>query len=273
MAMAGSSRQRAAATRPRWPEAASRMRRWYSRATATSWAKPTPTRALTSAAKSSSSAAFLQPLPKLMAAPDAGDLRFGVNGPNYSVSKFLPANDATVPQITAGMDLVNALFQGERVSAAQAFEAAAANRALPSFAFNPEKTLSANVAISTVHNHAENVIGVLEGSDPVLKHEYVIISAHLDHIGLATTPKCKDDSPELAAGDSTDDGLTMAPDQKDCDGINNGADDDGSGSTGLLGIAHAFAQGAAKGMRPKRTVLFIWNAGEEKGLWGSQYFN
>jgi len=208
-----------------------------------------------------------------MAAPDAGEVRFGVNGPNYNVAKFLPESEPSVPQITAGMDLVNALFQGERVSAAQAFEAAAANQALPSFAFNPEKTLSANVAVTTTHNHAENVIGVLEGSDPVLKNEYVIISAHLDHIGLAATPNCKEESPELAAGDSTDNGLTMAADQHDCDGINNGADDDGSGSTGLLGIAHAFAQGAAKGMRPKRTVMFIWNAGEEKGLWGSQYFN
>ncbi|HLW76299.1 MAG TPA: M28 family peptidase, partial [Bryobacteraceae bacterium] len=49
--------------------------------------------------------------------------------------------------------------------------------------------------------------------------------------------------------------------------------DDGSGSTGLLAIAHAYAEGAAKGIRPDRSILFLWNAGEEKGLWGSQYFN
>ncbi|MGH9393329.1 MAG: hypothetical protein ACRD1E_04105, partial [Terriglobales bacterium] len=96
-----------------------------------------------------------------LAAPDAGALRFGPNGPNYAVTKFLPAEDPAVPQLLAGIDLVNALFQGERVSAAQAFEAAAANRELPSFAFNPEKTLSANVAITTTHNHGEDVIGVL----------------------------------------------------------------------------------------------------------------
>jgi Zn-dependent M28 family amino/carboxypeptidase len=81
----------------------------------------------------------------------------------------------------------------------------------------------------------------------VLKNEYVVISAHLDHIGLsfATPP---------------------------ADNINNGADDDGSGSTALLAIARVYAEGAAKGLRPKRSIIFLWNAGEEKGLWGSQYF-
>jgi len=76
----------------------------------------------------------------------------------------------------------------------------------------------------------------------------VVMSAHLDHIGL---------SQPLPDGHN----------------VNNGADDDGSGSTGLLAVAHEYAEGAAKGMRPKRSILFLWNGGEEKGLWGSQYFN
>jgi Zn-dependent M28 family amino/carboxypeptidase len=95
--------------------------------------------------------------------------------------------------------------------------------------------------------HGENVIGIVEGSDPVLKNEYVIISAHLDHIGL---------SAPLPDGHN----------------VNNGADDDGSGSVGVLAMARAFADGAAKGIRAKRSVLFLWNGGEEKGLLGSQYF-
>ncbi|HEY1337927.1 MAG TPA: M28 family peptidase, partial [Bryobacteraceae bacterium] len=50
------------------------------------------------------------------------------------------------------------------------------------------------------------------------------------------------------------------------------ADDDGSGSSGLLAVAHAYAMGAAKGIRPRRSIVFLWNGGEEKGLLGSQYF-
>ena len=56
------------------------------------------------------------------------------------------------------------------------------------------------------------------------------------------------------------------------DTVNNGADDDGSGSVAVMAIARAYALGAAKGIRPKRSIIFLWVAGEEKGLWGSQYF-
>ena len=77
---------------------------------------------------------------------------------------------------------------------------------------------------------------------------YVFLThAHLDHVGF---------SAPLPDGHN----------------VNNGADDDGSGSVGLLAMARAFADGAAKGIRPKRSVLFLWNGGEEKGLYGSQYF-
>jgi Zn-dependent M28 family amino/carboxypeptidase len=113
---------------------------------------------------------------------------------------------------------------------------------------NAAKKLTLHLAVRSEAGHGENVIGILEGSDPVLKNEYVVMSAHLDHIGLSTP-------------------------QPDGDNINNGADDDASGSCGLLAIARAYAEGAAKGMRPKRSIIFLWNAGEEKGLWGSRYFN
>ncbi|MGH9412825.1 MAG: M28 family peptidase [Terriglobales bacterium] len=207
-----------------------------------------------------------------MSAPDAGALQFGPNGPRYEVAKFLPPAQPSVPTLVAGSQLMNALFQDEKLSAEIVMDNASAGT-LPSFTFSAGKTLSATIAVSTTHNHTEDVIGMLPGSDPVLKNQYVIMSAHLDHIGLSATPNCTQQNPVLAAGDSTDFGLTMAADQHNCDGINNGGDDDGSGSTGLLGIAHAFASGAARGLRPKRTMIFLWNAGEEKGLWGSQYFN
>jgi len=178
-----------------------------------------------------------------------GGGRAGLNGPNYQVTKFAqtPACPAT-PAITAGLEMTNAIFQGEKLSGAQVFYANGSNTKEDSFALNAEKKLKLHIQVHSEANHAENVVGILEGGDPVLKNEYIVISAHLDHIGL---------SAPLPDGHN----------------VNNGADDDGSGSTGLLGIAKAYAEGAAKGIRPKRSIIFLWNAGEEKGLWGSQYFN
>ena len=91
----------------------------------------------------------------------------------------------------------------------------------------------------------QNVVAIWEGRDPVLKNEMVAIGAHYDHVGI------HNDFP--------------GPDK-----IFNGADDDGSGTVAVLSIAEALAH-AAK--RPKRSVLFVWHCGEEKGLWGSHYFN
>lgn len=172
-----------------------------------------------------------------------------INGPTYQVVKFQPARQATIPAITAGLELTNAIFQGEaKVSAAQVFEGGITNAKLESFDLNAEKKLSLHIATTSEFNHTENVIAILEGSDPVLKNEYVVYSAHLDHLGMS------------------------APDANG-DTVFNGADDDGSGSCSVMAIARAFAEGAAKGMRPKRSMIFMVVAGEEKGLWGSQYFN
>ena len=154
-----------------------------------------------------------------------------------------------VPTITAGLGMTNAIFQGEKENASQIFYAAGGEREAGFVRTRrAEKKLSLKIAVKTRDRGTrENVIGILEGGDPVLKNEYVVISAHLDHIGL---------SAPLPDGHN----------------VNNGADDDGSGSAGLMAMARAYAEGAAKGMRPKRSIIFLWNAGEEKGLWGSQYF-
>ena len=91
-----------------------------------------------------------------------------------------------------------------------------------------------------------NLVAALDGSDPELAGEYVAISAHLDHIGMRAGP-----------GDS----------------IYNGADDNASGVAGLLELAEAFA-GGEPAARPehRRSLLFVVPSGEEKGLWGSDYF-
>jgi len=203
------------------------------------------------AAKNGASAVVMVPTFQQLAAmsnPNPGGRGVGPNGPSYQVVRFQAARTATVPVITAGVDLTNAIFQGEKLTGAQVFEGGAANTRLESFALNAEKKLGLHTAVNSSHAVTEDVIGVIEGSDPVLKNEYVVMSGHLDHLGLG-------------APDSTG------------DRVFNGADDDASGSSSLLAMAHAYAQGLAKGIRPKRSIIFAWVAGEEKGLWGSQYFN
>jgi len=91
---------------------------------------------------------------------------------------------------------------------------------------------------------APNVVGILEGSDPVLKNEYVVFSGHMDHIGVG------------------------APDARG-DSINNGADDDASGTIAVVQLAQAFSRLSP---RPKRSLIFLTVSGEERGLWGSEYF-
>lgn len=172
----------------------------------------------------------------------------GLNGPAYTVPMFkvTPACPV-VPAISAGVAMTNDIFQSEKKNGAEIFYGAGSNAKQDSFELTSEKTLSLKIAVKSESNHAENVVGILEGGDPVKKNEFVVISAHLDHIGL---------SAPLPDGHN----------------VNNGADDDGSGSTALLALARAYSEGAAKGMRPARSIIFLWNAGEEKGLWGSQYF-
>ncbi len=173
----------------------------------------------------------------------------GANGPNFTAPK-LAAKPAcpSVPGVTIGLSMATAIFQAEKKTAAQIFYAAGNNAKEDSFALSNDTKISLKLAVKSEPGHAENVVGIIEGSDPVKKNEYLVFSAHLDHIGLTNA----------------------APGAHN---VNNGADDDGSGSTALLGIAHAYAEGLAKGIRPERSVIFVWNAGEEKGLWGSQYFN
>jgi len=95
---------------------------------------------------------------------------------------------------------------------------------------------------------SRNVMAFLEGSDPMLKDEIVVLSSHYDHVGISL------------------------PDEKG-DYINNGADDDGSGTVGVLAIATAFSQAAENGFRPRRSILFLNVTAEEKGLLGSRYYS
>jgi Zn-dependent M28 family amino/carboxypeptidase len=101
-------------------------------------------------------------------------------------------------------------------------------------------TAKIELATKVVDIPAPNVVGYLEGSDPTLKNELIIIGSHLDHLGRSS------------AG-----------------ALHPGADDDASGSTGVLAVARAFTK---NGRAPKRSVLFMAFCGEEKGLLGSDWY-
>ncbi|HUF04958.1 MAG TPA: M28 family peptidase [Aridibacter sp.] len=136
------------------------------------------------------------------------------------------------------------LFLASQEVGTAIFEGASANQdSAAAFAIGKTGTLSA--AAKTVKVPTQNVVGLWEGGDPNLKAEMVAVGAHYDHDGTR----------ENAPGD---------------DKIWNGADDDGSGTVAVLAIAEALAKAP---QRPKRSVLLVWHAGEEKGLWGSEYFN
>lgn len=89
---------------------------------------------------------------------------------------------------------------------------------------------------------AKNVVGILEGTDPKLKEEYVIISAHMDRTG---------------------------PSSETTDSIENGFDDNASGTAGILELAKAFSQ---PGARPRRSLVFLATSGGDHGFWGSRNF-
>ncbi len=154
------------------------------------------------------------------------------------------ANQITIPSITMSPKLLANIFAGEKFTAANLFNKVVTGDAFESFDLKPEKKVRITVGVKTQDIHTQNVIGILEGTDPLLKNEFVAIGAHYDHVGMNP--------------------FAPGPDK-----IWNGADDDGSGTVSVLNIAEAFAKGTQK---PKRSILFIWHAGEEKGLWGSDYF-
>ena len=98
-------------------------------------------------------------------------------------------------------------------------------------------TLDIKIKVKKGVATTRNILALVEGTDPELKNEYVVVGAHYDHIG-------------------TTEG-----------GVYNGANDNGSGTVGLIELAEALANN-----RPARSVIIVWFTGEEKGLWGSEYF-
>lgn len=149
--------------------------------------------------------------------------------------------------------------------------------------------LTVRVTESPTAAPARNVVAILPGSDPTLRGEYVAIGAHSDHLGVAPhavdfdslrawntarwqmaslgsgpTPTMAEQATIHVNADSLH---RLHPARRDS--VYNGADDDGSGTVAVLELARAFTRAPA---RPKRSILFVWHTGEEKGLLGSAWY-
>lgn len=160
-----------------------------------------------------------------------------------TVKKFEDQNlVGALPTILLSDAQIQKLFADEGARGAAVISSLGTSAGTPAgFDLSSAKTMSFKVAQKNETVMTQNVVGILEGRDAKLKNEYLAIGAHYDHVGMNPN----------ATGDK----------------IFNGADDDGSGTVGVLSLAEAFAKAA-----PRRSVLFVWHAGEEKGLWGSRYF-
>jgi Zn-dependent M28 family amino/carboxypeptidase len=151
--------------------------------------------------------------------------------------------DVRTPFVSLSMnsDTTEKLFAAANTRFAEISALADASRPLPKVTFNT--SLRGSFAASHRSVASSNVVARLPGSDPALRGEHVIFSAHLDHLG-ASTPI-------------------------NGDGLYNGAMDNAAGVAGLLDIARTYQ---ARRVRPKRSMLFVFVTAEEKGLLGSRYF-
>lgn len=183
-------------------------------------------------------------LASLRASSNWENYRAGQERERYAVEKFLQEQTQPQPQaqnfpvITISQQTAQKLFEGETKNPLTDATAGA-------FDLNQSKQVSMTSAFKADTVYTQNVVAIFEGSDPKLKNEYVAVGAHYDHVGINANAPAGTDS------------------------IFNGADDDGSGTVALLAMAEAFAKSPRK---PKRSILFVWHAGEEKGLWGARYF-
>jgi Zn-dependent M28 family amino/carboxypeptidase len=155
-----------------------------------------------------------------------------------------PGNGDSQLQGTAYLhpDAAASLFEQEQQSLADIFSMLNADKHPKGFELKSVASLSGNSTHQQISS--PNVIGMLDGSDPQLRDEYVVITAHSDHIGFSNDLRSEDK-------------------------INNGAMDNAAGMAILLETARMFSELAVK---PKRSILFVVVTAEEKGLLGADYF-
>jgi len=191
------------------------------------------------------------------ASSDRADRRSAT--PDFTTSQRLDRH--VPPNVSVSDEVLEFMFSAAPESYATLKEKAASRDDLPSFTLDDVRlTFAIDAEYEIIRTQlAQNVVGIVRGSDPVLASTYVAYGAHFDHVGYAST--------EVA------DGRRPSPPGRVSDGaiddrVWNGADDNASGTSALMALARAFAEGP----RPKRSILFVWHSGEESGLLGSEYF-
>lgn len=193
-------------------------------------------------------ATFPNPQPPPAAAADAAPLTLVVGGGRPSPQPTVVLADPELQEYAGQMVSVTVarrgadkFLAGSGHTLGELDKLIADRKPLPRFPL--AGTLRVKAAVEREALHSSNVIGILEGSDPQLKSEYVVMSAHLDHVGIGR--------------------------EINGDNLYNGAMDDASGVASVIEIARLMK---ASESRPKRSVLFIAVTAEEKGLLGSKYF-
>jgi hypothetical protein len=205
----------------------------------------------------------------------------GATHPREGDVMMKPASNATPAPITITMTRAGAeALLGTSVSSATKGQVG--------------KTVQAAIRFKDDPAPARNVVAIIRGSDPKLKGQFVALGAHNDHVGFGTQAVDHDslhlyNAARFAIRGMVPRGVQPTPAQDSAvaairinydsvraarpvrlDSIRNGADDDGSGSVTLLELAEAFQQAPVK---PKRSLVFVWHTGEEKGLLGSRWYS
>jgi len=143
-----------------------------------------------------------------------------------------------IPQIGISIKTANEILSGEKINVDDIRKKILSSRQTVSLKIKSSFNLTIKNKEDTIGS--ENVLGIIKGSE--FPDEFVFVTAHYDHLGVINGK------------------------------VYNGADDDGSGTAGVLEIANAFAKAKEAGFTPKRTIVFMTVAGEEKGLLGSSYY-
>jgi peptidase M28-like protein len=169
------------------------------------------------------------------------------------------------PQLTVGEDVYQFIFSAVGQDYQALKDRASRQDPLPKIDL---KDASVRIVVDADYDIVQtrltrNVVGIVDGADPRQRNTYVLLGAHYDHVGyqqFAGTVAAGVSAIASCAGQTR-------PEVRPGDIINNGADDDGSGTVALMAIAKAFATG----QKPKRSLMFVWHSGEEAGLYGSRY--